>query len=314
MKVCLVDAGIFIDDKKLLEPLYEIGDVSIYDGIPENIDELVSRAYDAEAIAFGLMQFTNEMLDRLPNLKILQFIGTGVSNFIDVDYATEKGIKVLNIDGYGSNAVAEFAVSLAFTLAKRTVLADRILKEKNWTIDGMKGIEISGATYGVAGTGSIGSLVAKKARALGANVIATDIYENQDLKDNYGVEYVDFDELFERSDIVSLHMKVTEENEKIINEKYFSRMKENAIFINVARAELVDNEDLYEALTEGNVGYAAIDVYENEPPSESGYKLAGLDNVVATPHIAYYTQEANDNSIKMTVESILEALKEPSQI
>ncbi len=91
-------------------------------------------------------------------------------------------------------------------------------------------------------------------------------------------------------------------------------MKENAIFINVARAELVNNEDLYEAVTEGKVGYAAVDVYESEPPSELDYKFAGLDNVVATPHIAYYTQEANDNSIIMTVESILEALKEPSQI
>ena len=310
MKVCLVDAGIFIDDEKLLEPLHEIGDVSIYDGIPESVDELVSRAYDAEAIAFGLMQFTNEMLDRLPNLKVLQFIGTGVWNFVDVDYANEKGIKVLNIDGYGSNAVAEFAVSLAFTLAKRIVPAGRVLKNNDWTIEGLKGIEISGCTFGVAGTGSIGSLVAKKARYLGANVIATDVYENQDLKDNHGVEYVEFDELFKRSDIVTLHMKVTNENEKIINRKFFSKMKENAIFVNVARAELVDNGDLYEALTDGNLGFAAMDVYESEPPSESDYRLAKLDNVVATPHIAYYTQEANDNSIRMTVESILEALKE----
>lgn len=309
MKVCLIDAGVFIEDEKLISPLYSLGEVSIFEGIPKDIDEVVSRGYDAEVIAFGLMQFTNEMIDRLPNLKVLQFIGTGVWNFVDVDYASKKGIKVLNIDGYGSNAVAEFAISLAFAHAKKIVPADKVLKNKHWNIDNLKGIEIQNATFGIVGTGNIGSLVAKKASLLGANVIACDIYENQDLKDNFNVKYVTFEELFSKSDIVSLHLKATKENEKIINKDYFSLMKKDSIFINVARAELVNSHDLYDVLVNGNLGAAAIDVYESEPPTLKDYKISDLDNVIATPHIAYYTQEANDNSIVMMVESILNSFK-----
>lgn len=309
MKICLVDAGIFIEDKSLISPLYDLGEVSIFTGIPENIDEVVSRAYDADVIAFGLMTFTNEMIDKLPNLKVLQFIGTGVWNFIDVPYAEQKGIKVLNIDGYGSNAVAEFAISLAFTLSRKIVDADKVLKNNQWSIDNLNGIEIQNSTFGVLGTGNIGSLVAKKASLLGANVLACDIYEKQDLIDNYGVKYVTFEEMFSKSDIVSLHLKATDGNLKIINKNYFSLMKKNSIFINVARAELVDCEDLYDALVNGNIGSAAIDVYENEPPSTKDYNLACLNNVIATPHIAYYTKEANDNSIVMTVNSIIKSIR-----
>ncbi|MEF9922449.1 MAG: NAD(P)-dependent oxidoreductase [Anaerovoracaceae bacterium] len=307
MKICLIDAGIFIDKEELLTPLEIMGKVQVFQGIPETIDEVVARAKDAEIIAFGLMQFTNEMLDKLPNLKILQFIGTGVRNFVDVDYAASKGIKVLNIEGYGSNAVAEFAVSMGLAISKKICQADKILKTNRWTIDDLMGKEIVGSTVGVIGTGSIGKLVAEKYIALGANVIACDIYENADLKEKYGVKYKTINDIFNESDIVTLHMKVTEDNEKIIDKKCFSLMKKNAILVNVARAELVNMEDLYKALIANEIGGAAIDVYGQEPPSTKDYLLAQLDNVVATPHIAYYTQEANDNSIKMMVASILAA-------
>lgn len=308
MKICLIDAGIFIDKPELLEPLKERGEVSVYEGIPDSIEEVTERAGDADVIAFGLMQFTNEMLDRLPNLKVLQFIGTGVWNFVDVKYAEQKGIKVLNIDGYGSNAVAEFAVAMAMSLSKKITLANNVLKENRWSIDGLLGKEIAGSTVGVAGTGNIGRLVAEKFIALGANVIACDIFENEYLKEKYNVEYVSMKELFEKSDLVTLHMKVTAENERSIDAEYFSLMKEGALFVNVARAELVNTADLTDALISGKVAGAAIDVYDSEPPSEADLKLAGMKNVIATPHIAYNTQEAVDKSIIMAVNSIIESL------
>lgn len=310
MKICLIDAGIYIDKPELLIPLEALGEVSVYEGIPKSIEEVVERAKDADVIAFGLMQFTNEMLDRLPNLKILQFIGTGVWNFVDVKYAEQKGIKVLNIDGYGSNAVAEFAVAMAFALAKKITLADRVLKEDGWTIEGLLGKEIAGSVVGVAGTGSIGRLVAEKFTALGARVIACDIFENDYLKKEYGIEYVSMEELFRKSDIVTLHMKVTSENERKIGAKYFNSMKDGALFVNVARAELINTEDLADALTSGKPAGAAIDVYDSEPPSAADKKLACMSNVISTPHIAYNTQDAIDKSIIMTVESIVEAAKE----
>ena len=307
MKISLIDMGVFIDKPKLLDPLKAVGEVEVHTGLPETIEEVIARGESAEVIAFGLMQFTNEMLDKLPKLKVLQFVGTGVWNFVDVNYAESKGIKVLNIDGYGSNAVAEFAVGAAFTLARKLCLGDKVIKEGKWTIDNLDGSEIAGSTVGVIGTGNIGRMAAEKFINLGAKVVACDIYENEYLKSTYGVEYTTMEEVFKLADIISLHMKVTPENEKIVDKKLLSLMKKSALLINVARAELVDNEALYEALKAGTIGGAAIDVFNSEPPSEADYRLGSLQNVIATPHIGYYTQEANDNSIKMMVESILES-------
>lgn len=308
MKICLIDAGIFIDKPELLAPLKEKNQVTVFSGIPDSVEEVVQRGSDADVIAFGLMQFTNEMIDRLPNLKVLQFIGTGVWNFVDVDYAQSKGIRVLNIDGYGSNAVAEFGVALGMALARKVTKADRVLKENRWTIDDLKGLEIKGSTVGVVGTGSIGSLVAEKYAMMGAKVVACDLYENEHLKEAYQVEYMSMEDVFHRADIVSLHMKVTKENENSIGDELFNAMKEGALLVNVARAELVDRNALVRALSQGKLGGAAIDVYNSEPPSEEDYALAKRDDVIATPHIGYYTQEANDNSIIMTVDSILKAI------
>lgn len=308
MKICLIDAGIYIDKPELLEPLKEFGEVSVYEGIPASIEEVTARGGDAEVIAFGLMQFTNEMIDRLPNLKVLQFMGTGVWNFVDVNYAESKGIKVLNIDGYGSNAVAEFAVAMSLALAKKIPAADRVLKERKWTIDHLLGKEIAGSKVGVAGTGSIGKMVAEKFIALGAEVIACDIFENEELKEKYGVRYVDMEELFASADIVTLHMKVTPENQRGIGKEHFRKMKDGALFINVARAELIHTEDLIDALQNGKLAGAAVDVYDCEPPAEGDLRLAGMEQVIATPHIAYNTQEAVDKSIIMTVDSIVNAI------
>ena len=308
MKICLIDAGIYIDKPELLGALEAIGEVSVYEGLPTSVDEVVERAGDADVIAFGLMQFTNEMLDKLPKLKVLQFIGTGVWNFVDVKYAEKKGIKVLNIDGYGSNAVAEFAVSMAMALSKKLTMANSVLKEKRWSIEGLMGKEIAGCTIGVVGTGNIGRLTAEKFIALGAEVIACDIFESDYLKEKYNVKYVSMKELFEKSDIVTLHMKVTPENERTIDTGYFNIMKDGALLVNVARAELVNTKDLAEALKKGKPAAAAIDVYDSEPPREADMALAGLENVIATPHIAYNTQEAVDKSIIMTVESIIKAV------
>ena len=128
MIICMLDAGQFIEKPEFLEPLKQYGEIRIFSGMPKSVDEVVARAGDAEVVAFAVTQLTHEMIDRLPKLKILQFIGTGMWNFVDVDYAVSKGIEVLNIDAYGSNAVAEFAVSLAMSMNRNIVPAVNILK------------------------------------------------------------------------------------------------------------------------------------------------------------------------------------------
>lgn len=309
MVICMLDAGQFIEKPAFLEPLKKYGEIRIFDGMPATADEVVARAQDAEVVAFAVTQLTREMIDRLPKLKVLQFIGTGMWNFVDVDYATSKGIQVLNIDAYGSNAVAEFAVSLAMSMNRNIVPAVNIVKAHDWATDGLGGQEIAGSTVGVIGTGSIGRLVAEKFFGLGANVIACDLYENEYLKEKYGLKYYSMEDIFRLSDVITMHMKVTKENEKLIGEKFISLMKKNALLINVSRAELVDNEALYEALAAKRIRGLATDVYTSEPPCALDYKMIDLPNVICTPHIGFYTEQSNDNSIKMSVASIVKALE-----
>jgi phosphoglycerate dehydrogenase-like enzyme len=309
MKICILDAGQFVEKPELLDPLKPFGEITIYSGMPDSAEEVARRAGDAEVVAFAVTQLTREMVDAMPKLKVLQFIGTGMWNFVDVDYAQSKGIKVLNIEAYGSNAVAEFAVCLTAALVRNVVPAVNIIKSGGWETDGLGGREIAGSTVGVIGTGAIGRLVVEKFIGLGAHVIANDIFESDYLKEKYGIEYVSLEEIFQRSDIISLHMKVTKENEKLIDRKYLSLMKKNALLINVARAELVNIEDLYDALSGGHIGGAAIDVFTSEPPGELEQKLTALPNVIGTPHIGFYTEQSNDNSIRMSAASIVKALE-----
>lgn len=308
MKICIIDGGVFLEKQELIKPLEKIGEVNVYTGVPESLDEVLERASDADIIAFALMNFNRKVLEKLPKLKMLQFIGTGVNNFVDMDFAKEKGIEVLNISNYGSNAVAEYALGMAFSLARHIPQGMTVLKSGSWNQDGLQGKEISGSKVGVLGTGSIGALVAEKYHNLGAEVIACDIYENENLKKQYGIKYCSMEEIFKTCDIISLHMTVTKENEKVIDKKLISSMKEDALLINVARAELVDTQALYDALMEKKIGGAAIDVYNTEPPVGQDMEIAAMENVIATPHIGFYSEQANDNSISMSVDSILENL------
>lgn len=302
MKTVFIDAKDFVTDLAFLEPLKGLGEVELYSGIPSSIDEACERAKDADVIVFCLMEITAELINRLDNLKVIQFMGTGVTTFVDMEAAEQHGIKVLNIEGYGNNAVAEFSIAVAMGAARQTYLCNKLVRNGLWSNDDAEGLEISESKFGVVGTGNIGALVAKKAKALGAEVYAFDIYQNQDLIDNLAVKYVPLDQLFATCDVISLHLKVNKETEGIISKKLIDSMKKESILVNVARAELVDDLALYDALKEKRIKAAAIDVYREEPPVN--LKFAELDNVLLSPHVGFYTKKANDNSVIMAVESI----------
>lgn len=309
MEICILDSGQFIERPELLEPLYAFGKVRVFSGMPGTEDEIAARARDAEVVAWSMTKLSNRVLDRLPKLKLLQFIGTGLWNFADVDYAHARGIRTRNIEAYGSNAVAEFAIGLTMALQRGIVPAVNRVKARRWDLDGLRGREIAGSTVGVIGTGSIGSLVAQKFIGLGARVIANDIRENPELREAYGLEYVPVEELFLRSDVITIHMKATRDNRRFVSERLLRLMKPEAVLINVSRAELVDCEALCRALSEGRIGGAAVDVYEDEPLSDSDYRLVQLPNVIGTPHIGFYTGESNENAVRLAVASIVSALE-----
>lgn len=306
MKTVFIDSKEFVRLDCFIEPLKELGEVELYAGIPASVDEAVERAKDADAIVFCNMEIREELMKRLPNLKIIQFMGTGVTNFVDMNYAAEHGIKVLNIEGYGNNAVAEFAIMAAMGAARQIALCNKLVRTGGFISEETEGMEIEGSKYGVVGTGNIGALVAKKAMALGAEVVAFDIFQNQSLIDA-GVKYVSLEEIFAECDVISLHLKVTDKTENIVSRALIDTMKKEAVLVNIARAELVDDDALYDALKEKRIRGAAIDVYRQEPPQN--LKYAELDNVLLSPHVGFYTQKANDNSVVLAVESILRNLK-----
>ncbi len=307
MKIVFIDQNVYKDFEdriEIIDPLRKMGEVTAYDDIPVQDEELYERASDADIIVLSIHQLSNELIARFKNLKLIQFMGIGYRNYADERFCISRNIKLLGIGEYGSNAVAEYTLGLTFSLLRGISEADRRMKKECWDMQGLLGGEICGSTFGIVGTGAIGRLVAEKISLLGGKVIATDLVPNQDLKDRYGVEYVDLPTLFASSDIVSCHLTHTKTTEKLISRELLSSMKAGAFFVNTSRAQVVDYGALYELLKEKRLAGAALDVYYSEPPQS--YDLSKLENVVSTPHLGYYTKKSLENQLRKVVESIVQ--------
>jgi D-3-phosphoglycerate dehydrogenase len=225
------------------------------------------------------------LIDVCPNLKVIVRGGVGLDT-IDADYARSKGITVMNTPQASSASVAELTIGYMFALARNLYKAASTVKAEKWEKKAFEGDEISGKTLGLLGIGNIGKEVAKRANALGMTVIAYDPY----VKEAAGVKLVSLDELLSQSDYISLHLPKTKESADMINKTMFSKMKTGVRIVNCARGGIINEADLYEALTSGKVAGAALDVYSEEPPTD--WKLVKLDNVICSPHIGAATHEA----------------------
>ncbi|MDI3530207.1 MAG: D-3-phosphoglycerate dehydrogenase / 2-oxoglutarate reductase [Candidatus Atribacteria bacterium] len=263
----------------------------------EDVDGVIVRS------AF---QVDATLLDRAQRLKAISRVGVGLDN-IDVDYACKKGIKVLNVEGENALSVAEHAVALLFTLAKGINWFDREIRRGNWKSRYLgKPIEVAGKTIGLVGFGAIGKKVAELALSLGMQVLFYDPFVE---KSESGAKKVCvLEELLKGSDFVSLHLPLTEETRKMIGERELRCMQPHAFLINVARGAIVDEKALYRALKEGWIAGAAIDVFEEEPPSLDN-PLLKLENVVLTPHVAGLTKECTRRVAVKAVENLIAALK-----
>ncbi len=248
---------------------------------------------------------TADVIEAGKKLRIIARAGVGLDN-IDVEKAKEKGIKVLNTPGASAISVAELAIGMMFALSRHIVRGTIDLKEGRWTKKQLKGVELYGKTLGVIGLGKIGREVAKRAIALGMKVIAYDPYVKETDLD---VELVELDELYERSDYITVHVPLTEETKHMINDQTISKMKDGVFIINCARGGIVDEKALLKALKEGKIAGAGLDVFETEPPNTDVEKeLLSLENVVATPHIGASTKEAQKRVGKEIVQKIFEEL------
>ncbi len=271
---------------------------------PEQLKEKI-KGYDA-LIVRSKTKATKDIIDASDKLKVIGRAGVGVDN-IDIPAATAKGIVVMNAPAGNTISAAEHAFALMFALSKNIPCANSLLKNKKWEKK-LLGIELYGKTIGIIGLGRVGSHMAKMSKGIGMEVIGYDPLIREEKAKNLDVKLVDLDELFQKSDFISLHVPRTPDTKKLINENTISKMKKNVRIINCARGGVVDEGALYKALKEGRIAGAALDVFEQEPLLDS--PLLELDNVVVTPHLGASTKEAQVNVAVEIANSIALALKE----
>lgn len=242
---------------------------------------LPAAAANADAIIPEHIEINGEMLDAMPSLKIIQ-TGAGYDN-IDLNACRIRGITVCNAAGVNADAVAEHVLAFIFCHYKNMCLLNSAMKSGFKTIPEYCGGEISGKTVGIIGLGAVGQAVAKRCLALGMHVLGT----TRNPKETEGIVLVNRDELLSQSDIVTVHASLQDDSRHMMNRETFSKMKPDALFINTSRGALVDEADLIEALQQGRIGGACLDVFEEEPLAADS-PLRGLHNVILTPHTAGY--------------------------
>ena len=256
------------------------------------VAELEADLADADAlIVRSATNVTAHLIAAAPNLRVVARAGTGVDN-VDLAAASARGILVLNAPGANSVSVAEHACALMLTSARSIALADAQMKAGKWEKKSIRGAELRGKTLGVVGLGRIGREVVRRARAFDMSVIAHDPFISAQVADDLGIELVTMDALAERADFITLHLPSTDSTRGFVNREFLARCKPGARIINTARGDLINEAALAEAIAAGRIGGAALDVYQEEPPS--GTSLTGLPQVVATPHIAASTAEAQE--------------------
>jgi D-3-phosphoglycerate dehydrogenase len=266
-------------EPEVIAEIKKLGDTVV---TPANLPEAL-RSADA-LIVRSATKVTADLLSHAPNLKLVARAGVGLDN-VDAEACARKRIKVINTPGASSNAVAELALGMMFALCRKLAKADSSMKSRTWIKKELTGVELQDKTLGVVGFGRIGSMLAIKARGLGMNILYYDTHQpTSTVGKNVGLE-----ELFASSDFISLHVPLTPQTKNMIGVATISKMKPNAVIINTARGGLIDEEALYNALSQKKIAGAALDVYSQEPYSG---KLCELDNVLLTPHIAGSTKEA----------------------
>lgn len=277
----------------------EKADIVYYDTKTTDTAELSERGKDADIIVVSNLPLKREVLENCKNLKMISVAFTGVDH-IAMDYCREKGITVSNCAGYSTESVAELVFGMLISLYRNIIRCDEAVRNGG-TKDGLVGFEIKGKKFGIVGTGAIGLKTAEIAKAFGCRVYAY----SRTQKEIEGITYLPLDELFSECDIISLHVPLTESTKGLINAEKLALMKKTAVLINTARGPVVDSSALAEALADGKIAGACIDVFENEPPVAKEHPLLNAPNVIATPHIAFATAEAMEIRAGMVFENVM---------
>lgn len=305
MKIVVLDGYTLNPGDLDWKGLEELGDTVIYDRTPS--DEIIRRAAEAEIVLTNKTPLSADTISQLPKLRYIGVLATGY-NVVDIQAAKERGIPVTNIPAYGTSSVAQFVFALLLELCHRTQWHSDAVHEGEWSrsIDfcftRTPQVELAGKTLGLIGLGRIGTQTAKIARAFDMRVIAVGSGRSTPPQVE-GVEWVELNELLEQSDVVSLHCPLTPSTEKLLNAERISRMKPSAFLINTSRGPLIEEKDLANALNEGRLAGAALDVLSVEPPTQDN-PLFGAKNCIITPHMAWATREARARLLDTAVGNV----------
>ncbi len=255
----------------------------------------------------GRTKLVKELIEKADNCQIIARVGVGLDN-IDEDAAKVKNIRVINAVEGAITAVAELVVGLMLSMAREIPRADREIRNGNWIKKEMMGSELKGKYLGIIGLGNIGKRLGRLARALNMNIIGYDIVPiNEEFSKEVGLMKADLDTLLASSDYVSLHVPLLDSTKHLINAEKLRLMKKTAHIVNTSRGGVIDEEALYNALKDGNLESAALDVFEIEPAT--GNKLTNLPNFIATPHIGAQTKEAQSLAANVIAEKIIQLLR-----
>lgn len=287
--------------------LEKLGSVTAYDRTAYAESPLIAeRIGDAEIVVMNKTPISRETIDKCPNIKLIAVLATGY-NVVDYNYAREKGIPVVNVPTYGTASVSQFSIALLLEIChhighhSESVHAGNWANNADWCYWDYPLIELEGKTIGIIGFGRIGQAEGRIAKALGMNVLAYDLFPNDSGREI--AEYVGLDELYACADVITLHCNLTPENTGMINKESIAKMKDGVILINNARGQLIDEQDVADALNCGKIAAAGLDVVYTEP-IRADNPLLKAKNCIITPHISWAARESRQRLMDIAVENL----------
>lgn len=307
MKIVVLDGYTLNPGDLSWEELKNYGELIVLDRTPYEHEEIVEAIGDAEIIFSNKTPLPKEVLTKVPSVKYIGVLATGY-NIVDLKTAKDMGMVVTNIPSYSTTAVAQMTMALLLEMCHHIGEHNRAVKEGQWAKSkdfcfwNYPLIELEGKTMGLIGFGRIGQATAKLAQAFGLKILTAGSRKRPELESE-NCKQVGLDELLSRSDIVSLHCPLTPETKGIINTTNISKMKDGAMIINTSRGQLIVEKDLKEALDNGKIAFAAVDVVSKEPISPDNVLLQA-ENCIITPHIAWAPKESRTRLLKTAVENL----------
>lgn len=270
-------------------------------------EDVIEKCKDADALLSQYAPFSRKVIESLENCKVIARYGVGY-NTIDVDAANEKGIIVGNVTDYCLDEVSDHTIALLLSSARKITKLSNSVKSGVWNFNvSVPVFRLRGQVLGLIGFGNIPQMVAKKAQAFGLSVIAYDPFVPEAVANEMNVELVTLEELCEQSDFVSVHVPLNKHTEGMISDAQFNKMKKEAFIINTSRGPIIDEKALIHALQEEKIAGAGLDVLETEPIEETN-PLLEMDNVILTPHAAFYSVEAEAELKRKTAQNVADVL------